>query len=130
MRHDVQREIESAAPDEFDFNVAQLRVHIDHAATQNFRALADGAFGFRKEGGAAAEKHAIVRREAVVVQKVFRVVDHAVARAEFARQIAGQNFRGDDVRADGNDFFAERGSSIGRVRAAGENHFARGDGAP
>jgi len=37
--------------------------------------------------------------------------------------------RRDDVRADGNDFFAQRGSRISRVRAAGENHFARGDGA-
>src|SRR6267378_2845865 len=129
VRHDVQREIESAAPDEFDFGFAQLRVDGDHAAAENFGALANGVFGFRKEGGAASEEHTIVRREAVVVEKMLRVVDHAVARAEFARQIAGQNFRRDDVRADGNDFFAQRGSRISRVRAAGENHFARGDGA-
>src|SRR6202521_214208 len=129
VRHDVQREIERAAPDEFDFGVAQLRVDADHAAAKNFRALAHGVFGFRKEGGSAAEEHALVRREPVVVEKMFRVVDHAVARAEFARQIAGKTSRGDDVRADGNDFFSQRGSSIGRVRAAGQNYFARGDGA-
>ncbi len=50
---------------------------------------------------------------------MFRVVDHAVARAKVARQIAGQHFRGDDIRANRNDFFAQRGSRFGGVSAAG-----------
>src|SRR5229473_2479680 len=60
VRHDVESEIERAAPDEFNFGVAQLRVNTDHAA----------------------------------------------ARTEFAGQFDRKNFGGDDVRADGNDFFS------------------------
>jgi len=109
VRHYIKREIEGSAPDKFYCGVAQLRVNIDHAAAENFGALAHGVFGFRKEGGAASEEHAIVRRETVVVKKIFRVVDHAIARAKFAGQIRRKNFRGNDVGADGDDFFCSAG---------------------
>ena len=51
------------------------------------------------------------------------VVNHAVARAEFASEIRRENFGGDDVRADGNDFFAERWCGGSDVGAAGEENF-------
>ena len=129
VRHDIESEIERAAPDEFYFSVVQLGINADHTAAENFGALAYGVLGFREERGAASEEHAIVRREAVVVEKVFGVVDHAVPRAEFASEIGRQNLRGDDVRANGNDFFSQRGSGFAGVGTAGEDDFARGDGA-
>ena len=116
VRHYVKSEIESAAPDEFNFGVAQLGVDADHTAAENFRALTHGVFSFRKESGAASEEHAVVGREAVVVEKMFGVVDHAVAGAKFAGQVGGENFRGDDVRTDGNDLFSQGGSGFGGVR--------------
>ena len=129
VRHDVESEIESAAPDEFDFHPAQLRVHADHAAAENLGAPAHGIFRFREKGGAASEKHAIVRREPVVIEKMFGVVDHAIARAEFAGEVRWKNFRGDDVGTDGNDFLSQHGGGFGCVCAAGKNHFARRDSA-
>src|SRR5579859_7658595 len=66
--HDVESEVERATPDVIDFGVAQLRVDREHASAQDFGAAANGAGGFRKEGGAAAEEHAAVGREPVVVE--------------------------------------------------------------
>src|SRR5215472_190445 len=94
--HDVEGEVERAAPDVFHFGVAELRVDVNHSAAKDFRALANGAFGFGEKGGAAAEQHAIVGREAVIVEEVLGVVDHAVARAEFSGKIGWQNFGSND----------------------------------
>src|SRR5260370_39663034 len=129
VRHDIESEIERAAPDEFYFGVAQLGINADHTAAEDFGALAHGVLGFREERGAASEEHAIVRREAVVVEKVFGVVDHAVARAEFAREVTGQDFGGDDIRADGYDFLLQRGSGFAGVSAAGDDDFPPRDSA-
>jgi len=48
--------------------VAQLRVDGEHAAAEDFGAAANGGAGFGEEGGASAEEHAAVRREAVIVE--------------------------------------------------------------
>src|SRR5712692_5777832 len=64
VRHDVKSEIKRAAPDKFDPGIAQLRVNVDHAAAENFRALAHGVLCFGEKGGAASEEQAIVRRQA------------------------------------------------------------------
>ena len=84
--HDVEGEVERASPDVFDFGVAELGIDVDHAAAQDFGAAADGLVVLGEEGGASAEQHTAVGREAVVVEIILRVVDHAVARAEFVRQ--------------------------------------------
>src|ERR1700687_2930971 len=84
MRHNIARKIDGAAPDIFHFCIAQLRVDMDHAAAQNFGALPNGVGSFGKESGASAEEHPIVRGKAVIVEEVFGIVNHAVARAEFA----------------------------------------------
>src|SRR5260221_10719791 len=62
VRHYVHCEIECAAPDVFDFCVAQLGIDFDHSLAEEFGAFADGAFGFGEEGCAATEEHAIVGR--------------------------------------------------------------------
>ena len=129
VRHHVESEVESAAPDVFHFGVAELGIDINHAAAKDFRTLANGVFGFGEEGGAATEEHAIVGRQPVVIEEVFRVVDHAVAGAEFSGEIGRQAFRGDDVGADGDDFFSQGGSGVRGVSAGGENHFAGGNSA-
>src|SRR5215472_8035051 len=54
---------------------------------------------------------------------MFGIVDHAVAWAEFARQVGWEHLRGDDERPDGNDLFSQRGGGFGSVRAAGEDDF-------
>jgi hypothetical protein len=125
MRHDVEREIERAAPNVFDCGVAQLRVNAKHAAAENFRAAANGAAGFGEERGSAAEQHAAVGREAIVVKIVLGIVDHAIARAQLGSQFFGQNFGNDDVRADGNDFLLQRGSDAGGVAAGGDYDVVR-----
>src|ERR1700730_8519307 len=71
--HDVEREIERAAPDVFDFRVAQFGIDGEHAAAKNFRAAANGAACLGEERGSAAEEHATVGRESVVVEIVFGV---------------------------------------------------------
>jgi len=80
--HYVEGEIEGAAPDISDFGVAQLRIDGKHAAAEDFSAAANGAAGFGEEGGASAEEHAAVGRQAVVVEIIFGVEDHAIARTE------------------------------------------------
>ncbi len=105
--HDVEGEIERAAPDVFDFGIAQLRIDGEHAAAKNFCAAANGAAGFGKERGTAAEKHAAVWREAVVVQIIFGIEDHAIAGAELGGEFFGQDFGDDDVGADGDDFLLQ-----------------------
>ena len=82
----IESKIESSAPYVIDFRVAQLRVDIDHAQAQNLGTAADGLIGFRKECGASTEEHATIGREPVVVEIIFRVVDHPVARAQFASE--------------------------------------------
>src|SRR6266403_1203464 len=118
--HYVEGEIEGAAPDVFDFGGAQLRVNGEHTAAEDFSAAADGAAGFGEEGGASAEEHAAVRREAVVVEIVFGVEDHAIARTEFGGKFFGQCFRDDDVRADRDYFLLQRGSDAAGVAASGD----------
>src|ERR1700736_6824443 len=44
--HDVEGEVERAAPDVFDFGFAQLGIDGEHATAKNFGAAADGAAGF------------------------------------------------------------------------------------
>ena len=78
--HDVEGEIEGAAPDVLDFGFAQLGIDAEHATVKDFGAAADRAAGFREERGASAEKHAAVGGEAVVVQIILGIVDHAIAR--------------------------------------------------
>src|SRR5882757_2351227 len=120
--HYVEGEIEGAAPDVFDLCVAQLRVDGDHAAAEDFGAAADGGAGFGEEGGASAEEHAAVRREAVVVEIIFGVEDHAIARAEFGGDFFGQNFRDDDVGADRDYFLLQRGSDAAGVATGGDEY--------
>src|SRR6266849_4017771 len=79
--HDVEGEVERAAPDVFDLGVAELRIDAEHAAAKNFGAAANGVGGFGEKCCAAAKEHAAVGSEAKVVQIIFRVVDHAVAGA-------------------------------------------------
>src|SRR5215469_1108330 len=119
MRHDVKGKIERSAPDMLDFRIAQLRINADHALTQEFGAIPYGAVGFREKRGAAPEEHAIVGSEPVIVQKMLGVVDHAVAGAEFARQVRRQRLGGNDVGTDGDDFLAQRrscGTGVGAAR--------------
>src|SRR5260370_39402610 len=40
VRHDIESEIERAAPDEFYFGVVQLGINAGHTAAENFGALA------------------------------------------------------------------------------------------
>src|SRR5208337_4091291 len=89
VRHDVETEIERATPRVFNLGVAQLRIDADHPQTQNLSALADGPGSLWKEGGTAAEQHASVGSEPVVIKIVFRVVDLTIARTQFV----GQSFR-------------------------------------
>src|SRR5215472_109067 len=97
MRHDVESEVERAAPNVFHFGVAELRVDVNHAPPKNFCALANRVFGFGEKGSATAEQHAIVRGQAIVVEEVLGVVDHAVARADFEGKVGWQNLGSDDV---------------------------------
>src|SRR5208282_4183128 len=55
MRHDVEGEVESSSPDEFNIDLAQLRIHVDHATLQNLGALAHGGFVLREKCGAATK---------------------------------------------------------------------------
>src|ERR1700691_6261419 len=91
VRHDVEGEVERASPNVVDLDVAELGINVDHAATQDLCALAHGPVSLRKECGAPAKQHAAIWREAVVVEIVFRIIDHAIARAEFAGQRLGKN---------------------------------------
>jgi len=79
-----------AAPDVFDFGIAQLGIDGDHAAPENFRAAANGAAGFGKERGTAAKEHAAVGREAVVVQIIFGIEDHAMRGLSSAASFSGR----------------------------------------
>ena len=79
--HDVEGEVERATPNIFEFCALQLRIDLEHSLTQEIGAAADGAGGFREEGGAASKEHAAVGREAVVVQIIFGIVDHAIVGA-------------------------------------------------
>src|ERR1700741_4477601 len=108
MRHDVKGKVERASPDVLNFGVAQPRITAKHALAQTLGTFSHRPLRFRKKCGASAEEHAVVRGESVVIEKMLGVVDHAVARAQFARQARGQRLRGNDVRADGNYFFRER----------------------
>ena len=58
--HDVEGEIQRAAPDVLDFGFAQLGIDAEHAAAKNFGAAANGAGGFGEKRGAAAEEHTTV----------------------------------------------------------------------
>src|SRR5713226_5001126 len=120
--HYVEGEIEGAAPDVFDFGVAQLRVDGEHTAAEDFGAAADGAAGFGEEGGASAEEHATVGREAIVVQIVFGVEDHAIARAKFGGEFFGQDFGDDDVGANRDNFLLQCGSDTAGVAAGGDEY--------
>src|SRR5436305_1446586 len=97
MGHYVEREVQGTPPDVLDVGVAQLRVDAEHALAKNFGAAANGAAGFREEGGASSEEQAAVGREAVIVEVILGVEDHAIARAELNGEFFGQNFRDDDV---------------------------------
>ena len=118
MGHDVKSKIERAAPDIFDAGIGELRINMYHSAPQDLSASPDRLLAFRKECGAAAEEHAAVRREAVVVQKVFGVENHAMARAQFAGERWRQNFGGDDERTNGNQLLLQ-GRSCGTGVSAG-----------
>src|SRR5260370_36589187 len=48
MGQDVEGEIERAAPDVFDFGIAQLRIDREHAAAKNFCAASTAPAGFGK----------------------------------------------------------------------------------
>ena len=100
-------------------------IDVDHAAAQNFGAAADGLVGLGEECGAAAEQHAAVGSEPVVVEIVLRIVDHAVARAEFVRQRFRQNFGRNNERADGDEFLLQRGSGAAGVAAGADEDFVR-----
>jgi len=108
VRHHVQREIQRAAPDDSTSRRAVSDTRRSCEA-KNFGAAAHSVSRFREKTRRVRRKACGCPRKAVVVEEMFRVVDHAVARAEFAGEIRRENFRGNDVRADGNDFLAQRG---------------------
>jgi hypothetical protein len=81
MRHNVESEVERTAPDVFHTRIPQLRIHVDHAPAQNLGAAADRLIVLREKCGPAAKQHATIRSKTVIVEIVFRIVDHAVARA-------------------------------------------------
>src|SRR5260370_40645992 len=122
--HDVEGEVQRAAPDVIDLGVAQLRIDSQHAAAQNFGAAANGAAGFGEKGSASAEEHAAVRGEAIVVQIILGIVDHAIAGAELGGEFFRQDFGDDDVGADGNDFLLQRGGNASGVAAGGYENVA------
>src|ERR1035441_2226781 len=125
MRHDVETKIEGAAPDVFDLGIAQLRINADHAEAQKLSALADSPIGLREKRSAAAEQHAIVGSEPIVINVVLGIVDLTIARAQFAGQRLRKNFGSDDERPDGNDFLPQRRCSRTRVAAGYNQHVAR-----
>ena len=121
--HDVESEVERASPDVVDLGVAELRINLDHSAPQNFRALPNSLVRLREKRRPPAEKHAAIRREPVVVQVVFRIVDHAVARAQFAGKRFGKNLRRDDERSDRNQFLLQRWRCLARISARADKNF-------
>src|SRR5690349_3329756 len=125
VRHDVEGEVQRAAPGVSHFGITQLRVNADHAAAQYFGAAANGVSRLRKEGGAASEEHAIVRRKSVVIKVVLGIEDHPVVGAVLARQFLREWFGGYDERTNGdNPFMQSRGGFAG-VAAGGDEDVAR-----
>ena len=117
VRHDVKSEIQGSSPDVFNFRVPQLRVNADHALAQDLGAFADGLLVFWKECSASTEEHSPIGRQAVIVEIVLGVVDHAVAGAQFARHRFRQDFGRDDVGADRNNLFLQLWSGGSGVTA-------------
>src|SRR6476661_3193960 len=70
-------------------------------------------------------KKAAVGCEAVVVEIILGVEDHAVAGAYFGGEFFRQDFGDDDVRADGDDFLLQRGGDAGGVAAGGDDYVLR-----
>src|SRR2546430_2286971 len=62
MRHGVKAKVQRSAPGVFDAEIAQLRIDLDHIASQNFCAALDCVAGLWKECGPASEQHAIIWR--------------------------------------------------------------------
>src|SRR5208283_3226279 len=123
VRHDVEGKVERASPDVVNFGVGELRIHADHAVTENCGAAADGLIVLREKRSAPAKQHAPVGGEAVIVEIVLGVVDHAVARAELLRQLLRQDFRGDNERTDRDDSLLQCGRGRAGVSAGGDENF-------
>src|SRR5882724_3105861 len=81
VRHDVERKVQRSAPDVLHFGLAQLRINREHSVAQNLRALSHRIFILREKCCSPTEQHSPVRRQPVVIQIIFRVVDHPVAWA-------------------------------------------------
>src|SRR5207245_10214478 len=92
---------------------------------KNLCTLTNWLLSFGEKCGAPAEEHSAIRRQAVVVEIIFRVVDHPVARAQLTRQRLGQNFGRDDVRTDGNNFFLQPGRYASGITAGTDEDIAR-----
>ena len=127
MRHDVESKIQRAAPDVFDAGVGQLRININHSATQDLSAAPDGLFALRKKRRAAAEQHAAVGGEPVVMKKVFGIEDHAMTRAQFRGERWRQDFGGNDERTDRDQLLLQGRSGRTGVSAGSDEYSMRPD---
>jgi len=129
MRHDVEGEVECAAPDIIDLGFPELRINLDHAAAQDFGASGGSSDQSRGRIGAGRRRASGNRASGGSSKDSFSNRRSCGSRAECAGQRFRKNFRSDDERPDGNEFLRSAGVALTRV-SAGADETSRAQSGP